>query len=59
METPCNKICVIDQASGLCRGCGRSLDEIARWAAMPDEERRAIMTTLAARMEAAGLPRLK
>ena len=57
METPCNKICVIDPASGLCRGCGRTTDEIARWAAMTDAERRVIMEALAARMDAAGLLR--
>lgn len=57
METPCNKICVLDPASGLCRGCGRSGEEIAAWAAMTDAERRRIMDVLAARMEAAGLPR--
>ena len=57
METPCNKICVIDPSSGLCRGCGRTTDEIARWAAMTPAERRAIMDALAARLNAAGLSR--
>jgi uncharacterized protein len=56
METPCNKICIIDPASALCRGCGRTGDEIARWSGMTGDERRAIMTTLPARMQAAGLP---
>ena len=31
IETPCEKICIVDQPSGLCRGCGRSLAEIERW----------------------------
>jgi uncharacterized protein len=57
METPCNKICVIDPMSGLCRGCGRTAEEIARWTAMTDTERRDIMDALAARMVAAGLSR--
>jgi uncharacterized protein len=57
METPCNKICVIDPSSRLCRGCGRTVDEIAGWAAMTDAERRAVMDALPARMDAARLPR--
>jgi predicted Fe-S protein YdhL (DUF1289 family) len=49
LETPCIEICDIDAASGLCIGCGRSLDEIARWADMSAEQRRAIMAILPAR----------
>ncbi|HKA64329.1 MAG TPA: DUF1289 domain-containing protein [Methyloceanibacter sp.] len=39
----------MDAGSGLCIGCGRTLDEIAGWAAMGAEERRAIMAVLPAR----------
>ena len=53
--TPCTKVCVIDAASGLCRGCGRTIDEIAQWAGLSDETRRTIMSGLSARMSAAGL----
>jgi len=37
---------------GHCIGCGRSLDEIARWAALSEAERRAIMARLPARLAA-------
>jgi len=37
---------VIDANTGLCAGCGRSLDEIARWAAMTNGERQRIMREL-------------
>jgi hypothetical protein len=47
IETPCIKVCEIDSATGLCRGCHRTLDEIGRWAAMSDAERRRIMDRLA------------
>jgi predicted Fe-S protein YdhL (DUF1289 family) len=46
MESPCIKVCAIDAASGLCAGCGRTLAEIAGWAAMTDHERRRIMQEL-------------
>jgi predicted Fe-S protein YdhL (DUF1289 family) len=46
MQTPCVRGCAIDPHTGLCAGCGRTLDEIARWAAMTDDERRRIMLAL-------------
>ena len=49
MISPCNKVCVMDAASGLCRGCYRTLDEIARWAGMADAERTLVLAGLAAR----------
>jgi predicted Fe-S protein YdhL (DUF1289 family) len=54
METPCVNVCVIEAASGLCAGCGRSLDEISRWATMTDTERRRIMQSLPGRRRQAG-----
>lgn len=53
LESPCVKVCVIDPASGLCRGCARSLDEIARWSAMSAAERARIMVDLPARRRGA------
>jgi len=52
METPCIDICEIDRASGLCRGCGRSIAEISNWASMTGAERRRIMAELARRKAA-------
>jgi predicted Fe-S protein YdhL (DUF1289 family) len=51
MDTPCIDICEIDAASGLCIGCGRSLEEIAGWSEMSPSERRAIMAILPARRQ--------
>ncbi|MEN5082254.1 DUF1289 domain-containing protein [Bosea sp. TWI1241] len=53
VSTPCVQICVIDQASGLCEGCGRTLQEIAQWSRLSEAERRAIMATLGERLGAA------
>ncbi len=46
MDTPCVNVCVIDTDTGLCAGCGRSIEEIAGWAAMTDGERKRIMRAL-------------
>ncbi|HET7156872.1 MAG TPA: DUF1289 domain-containing protein [Hyphomicrobiaceae bacterium] len=54
METPCVNVCVLEAASGLCAGCGRSLDEISRWATMTDTERRRIMLSLPDRRRQVG-----
>jgi predicted Fe-S protein YdhL (DUF1289 family) len=55
IESPCIKVCVIDPASGLCRGCGRTLSEIGAWVSMQDSERREIMAALPARLQTAKL----
>ena len=55
IESPCNKVCVIDAACGLCIGCGRTLAEIGGWISMTADERRRIMAELPARR--AALPR--
>jgi uncharacterized protein len=49
IESPCEKICVVDPDSNICVGCNRTLDEIANWASYSHAERRAIMATLPAR----------
>jgi predicted Fe-S protein YdhL (DUF1289 family) len=53
--TPCRKICVLDQPSGLCRGCGRNGDEIAAWRTMSNSERAQIMALLPERLAALGV----
>jgi len=55
ISSPCTKVCVIDSASGLCSGCGRTLGEIAAWGSLSEDERRAIMAALPERMKAKGL----
>ncbi len=46
MITPCIQICKIDNLTKKCTGCGRTLDEIARWSTMTDIERTVIMKKL-------------
>ncbi len=53
IETPCQKICVLEPGSRLCRGCGRTIEEIAGWGAMSGSERRRIMALLPDRIATA------
>ena len=51
-SSPCIRICVIDPASKLCEGCGRTLQEIAQWSRLSEAERLAIMALLNERLKA-------
>ena len=53
IESPCVNICRI-LPEGLCAGCARTLDEIARWGETDDADRDAVMAQLPARMAAIG-----
>ena len=51
MKSPCTKVCVMDAELRYCRGCRRTLDEIARWGEMSDVEREKVLAELATRKE--------
>ncbi len=42
LPSPCVSICRMDEESGLCLGCLRSIDEICRWSVMDDGAKRAV-----------------
>jgi predicted Fe-S protein YdhL (DUF1289 family) len=46
----------MDERTGWCAGCFRTLEEIARWSAASDEEKRAILAAVAERRARAGAP---
>lgn len=50
VTSPCVKTCRIDDASGFCVGCGRTLDEIAAWGSLSEAGRRDIMSRLSNRL---------
>jgi uncharacterized protein len=50
VKTPCNSVCAMHPVSGLCMGCGRSLEEIAGWIGFDDKKRAAIMARLPGRL---------
>jgi len=45
--SPCIDVCRMEE--GLCAGCLRTIDEIARWANAGDDERRLILVAVAQR----------
>lgn len=47
--SPCIGICKLDQKSGLCIGCKRTIEEIGRWAMLDDPARQAIVDQLPTR----------
>jgi predicted Fe-S protein YdhL (DUF1289 family) len=49
VPSPCTSVCAIDAVTGLCVGCLRTLDEIARWGMLDDEAKRAVWAELAVR----------
>jgi uncharacterized protein len=52
IASPCTNVCTMDPRSSLCAGCGRTLDEIARWGSLSETERLRIMAELPQRLEA-------
>jgi uncharacterized protein len=49
IKTPCVQVCAIDDDSGLCLGCFRSMAEIAGWVRLTDGQRDAVLAELPAR----------
>ncbi len=49
VPSPCVNICRMDDGTGWCEGCLRSIDEIATWSLLDDGEKRAVIAELAQR----------
>jgi predicted Fe-S protein YdhL (DUF1289 family) len=58
IETPCVKICTLDARQGFCLGCGRTIDEIARWSSLSVAERSRIMNELPERNMSQGATKM-
>jgi hypothetical protein len=58
VKSPCIKVCQMDPARGVCMGCCRTLDEIARWGLMSDAERAAVMSGLGERRKSLNIPEI-
>ena len=45
VPSPCRQVCRLDEQE-VCTGCGRTLDEIARWTQMSDQQKFAVWERL-------------
>lgn len=43
VTSPCVSDCTIDPITNVCRGCYRTLDEIALWGVMSNEEKQKVL----------------
>lgn len=55
VPSPCISVCTIDQRTGLCAGCLRTLDEIAVWSMLDDGERREVWARIDVRRARGGV----
>jgi predicted Fe-S protein YdhL (DUF1289 family) len=56
VKTPCIKVCQMDPVKGVCIGCCRTLDEIARWGGMTEKEHSTIIGELPGRRLRLNIP---
>ncbi len=49
VSSPCISVCTVDPETELCRGCYRSMEEIAGWLEMGREARRTVLRRVATR----------
>ncbi|WP_408733994.1 DUF1289 domain-containing protein [Paraburkholderia bannensis] len=47
--SPCINVCRMNEASGLCEGCLRTIDEIASWSTLDDDAKRAVWDAIEVR----------
>ncbi len=52
VPSPCISVCRIEPASGWCEGCYRTIDEIARWGLLDDDEKLGVWAELKRRRAA-------
>lgn len=53
IKSPCVSICCLDD-NDICLGCFRSCDEICKWGAMSNDERKDVMQKVAEREQDSG-----
>jgi predicted Fe-S protein YdhL (DUF1289 family) len=44
--SPCKQICQLNQVDKVCKGCGRTIEEITKWPKMTYHERMKVMKRL-------------
>lgn len=56
VASPCVSVCEMDQQTGVCSGCYRTLEEIAMWSRLPNQKRWEIVQSLRERRAAIKQP---
>jgi uncharacterized protein len=51
IASPCINVCKMDEHTGLCSGCLRTVDEIALWSSTDDSRRLSILAAVAKRRQ--------
>lgn len=46
VASPCINVCQMDEVSGLCRGCFRTLEEITGWSRAADDDKLTILAAV-------------
>lgn len=49
IQSPCIGVCAMNEATGLCHGCYRTIEEIREWWDMSPEQRSRVLDALDAR----------
>ncbi|MDX5445384.1 MAG: DUF1289 domain-containing protein [Zoogloeaceae bacterium] len=57
IESPCIRQCCIDEATGLCAGCCRTLNEICGWSGFDAADKLRVLAAIEARRIAKGQAR--
>ena len=54
VPSPCASVCRMDMDTGFCEGCRRTLDEIAAWGRMGDDDKRDFWIEIGKRLDEEG-----
>jgi predicted Fe-S protein YdhL (DUF1289 family) len=51
VPSPCISVCQMEEETGLCLGCRRTIDEIRDWIILRPEEKQAVLARIAERKQ--------
>ena len=49
IQSPCTRVCLVHPEARICTGCFRTIDEIAGWSRLSNDQRATIMAELPSR----------
>jgi predicted Fe-S protein YdhL (DUF1289 family) len=55
LPSPCISVCRMEVTTGVCKGCLRTLEEIAAWSTLDDAGKRTVWARIEARATAQGV----